>query len=187
MKRRRVRVVPHDPASKRAFEAEADALRSVLGGEALAIRHIGSTYVPNRRAKPPGQADDRRPHRSPGDRDPGRPRSGDGREGVRGGGEYGIPGRRFFTRARGPDRLCNVHGFEAGTPEVERHLAFRDYLTPQPETARSYGDLKGDLAERFPADMEAYMNGKDTFMKDTFIIRVEREAHSWGRNRHEAS
>lgn len=50
--RRRFRVVPHDPASKRAFEAEADALRSVLGGEALAIRHIGSTYGPNRRARP---------------------------------------------------------------------------------------------------------------------------------------
>ena len=68
-----------------------------------------------------------------------------------------------------------------------RHLTFRDYLARHPETARAYGDLKGDLAERFPADMEAYMNGKDTFMKDTFIIRVEREAHSWGRNRHEAS
>jgi GrpB-like predicted nucleotidyltransferase (UPF0157 family) len=85
-------------------------------------------------------------------------------------------------------RLCNVHVFEAGTPEVERHLAFRDYLKPQPETARAYdGDLKGDLAERFPTNMEAYMNGKDTFIKDTFIIRVEREAPSWSRNRHEAS
>ena len=88
-------------------------------------------------------------------------------------GEYGILGRRFFTRDCGPDRLCNVHVFEAGTPEVERHLAFRDYLTRQPETARAYGDLKGDLAERFPADMGAYMDGKDTF-----IIRVEREAFS---------
>ena len=52
MKPRQVRVVPHDPAWTEAFEAEAAALRSVLGDEALAIHHIGSTSVPNLRAKP---------------------------------------------------------------------------------------------------------------------------------------
>jgi len=64
-----------------------------------------------------------------------------------------------------------------------RHLTFRDYLACHPETARAYdGDLKGSLAERFPADMEAYMDGKDAFIK-----RVEKKALSWSRQRHEAS
>jgi GrpB-like predicted nucleotidyltransferase (UPF0157 family) len=178
VKPRQVRVVPHDPAWKEAFEAEAAALRSVLGDEAVAIHHIGSTSVPNLHAKPTvdvlveareiGNLDDLETELDEG--------------GYEAWGEYGIPGRRFFTRDRGPERLCNVHVFEAGSPGVERHLAFRDYLTRHPETARAYGDLKGDLAERFPADMEAYMNGKDAFVK-----KVEKEALSWSRQRNEAS
>ena len=178
MKPRQVRVVPHDPAWKEAFEAEAAALRSVLGDEAVAIHHIGSTSVPNLPAKPTidvlvearevGNLDDLEAEMA-------------GR-GYEAWGEYGIPGRRFFTRDRGPERLCNIHAFGAGSPEVERHLAFRDYLARHPGTARAYGDLKGDLAERFPADMEAYMNGKDAFVK-----KVEKEALSWSRQRNEAS
>ena len=178
MKPRQVRVVPHDPAWTEAFEAEAAALRSVLGDEAVAIHHIGSTSVPNLHAKPTvdvlveareiGNLDDLETELDEG--------------GYEAWGEYGIPGRRFFTRDRGPERLCNVHVFEAGSPGVERHLAFRDYLTRHPETARAYGDPKGDLAERFSADMEAYMNGKDAFVK-----KVEKEALSWSRQWNEAS
>ena len=178
MKPRRVRVVPHDPAWAEGFETEAAALRSALGDEALAIHHIGSTSVPGLRAKPTidvlveakeiGRLDDLEAEMA--------------EKGYEAWGEYGIPGRRFFTRDRGPDRLCNVHAFQTGSPEVERHLAFRDYLIHHADTARAYGDLKRDLAERFPTDMEAYMNGKDAFIKET-----EREALSRSRQRNEAS
>jgi GrpB-like predicted nucleotidyltransferase (UPF0157 family) len=169
---RQVKVVPPDPAWKGTFRAEAAALRSVLAEEGLAIHHIGSTSVPGLRAKPTVDVlvevrkienlDDLQ-----------EPMAVSGYEAW---GEYGIPGRRFFTNDRGPERLCNVHVFEAGTPEVERHLAFRDYLREHPETARAYGDLKADLAARFPTDIEAYMDGKDAFVK-----RTEREALFWAR------
>ena len=178
MKPRQVRVVPHEPAWKEAFEAEAAALRSVLGDEAVAIHHIGSTSVPNLHAK--RTVDVLVEAREIGNLDDLETELDEG--GYEAWGEYGIHGRRFFTRDRGPERLCNVHVFEAGSPGVERHLAFRDYLTRHPETARAYGDLKGDLAERFPADMEAYMNGKDAFVK-----KVEKEALSWSCQRNEAS
>ena len=177
MKPRRVRVVPHDLAWEEGFEREAAALRSVLGDEALAVHHIGSTSVPGLRAKPTidvlieareiGKLDDLEAEMA--------------EKGYEAWGEYGTPGRRFFTRDLGPERLCNVHAFEAGSPEVERHLAFRDYLARHPETARAYGDLKKELAESFPEDMEAYMEGKDAFVK-----RVEREALSWSSTRNEA-
>ncbi len=174
---RQVRVVPPDPAWKRTFEAEAAALRSVLADEALAIHHIGSTSVAGLRAKPTVDVlIEVRKIENLDDLE--EPMAVSGYEAW---GEYGIPGRRFFTKDRGPERLCNVHAFEAGTPEVERHLAFRDYLARHPETARAYGDLKGDLAERFPADMEAYMDGKDAFVK-----RTERKALSWSRQLNEA-
>jgi GrpB-like predicted nucleotidyltransferase (UPF0157 family) len=177
VKPRRVRVVPHDLAWEEGFEREAAALRSVLGDEALAVHHIGSTSVPGLRAKPTidvlieareiGKLDDLEAEMA--------------EKGYEAWGEYGTPGRRFFTRDLGPERLCNVHAFEAGSPEVERHLAFRDYLARHPETARAYGDLKKELAESFPEDMEAYMEGKDAFVK-----RVEREALSWSSTRNEA-
>ena len=122
MKPRRVRVVPHDPAWKEAFEAEATALRSVFGDEALAIHHIGSTSVTNLRAKPTVDVlveareieilDDLEAKTAEKD--------------YEAWGEYDIPGRRFFTRDYGPDRLCNAHVFEAGILEIARHLAFRD-------------------------------------------------------------
>jgi GrpB-like predicted nucleotidyltransferase (UPF0157 family) len=169
---REVRVVPHDPTWTQTFEKEAATLRAVLGEEALAVHHIGSTSVPGLAAKPTidvlvevrkiGKVDDL--DRTMAER------------GYEAWGEYGIPGRRFFTKDRGSRRTHNVHVFEAGTPEVERHLAFRDYLTQHPETARAYESLKEDLAEKFPTDIEAYMDGKDAFVKET-----EKEALSWRR------
>lgn len=169
---REVRVVPHDPTWKERFESEAAELRSALGDEALAVHHIGSTSVPGLQAKPTidvlveardlEKLDDLEGAMA--------------ERGYEAWGEYGIPGRRFFTRGLGAARIANVHIFGAGTSEVERHLAFRDYLTKHPETARVYGGLKEDLAEKFPTDMEAYMDGKDVFVKQT-----EREALSWSR------
>lgn len=160
---REVRVVPHDPAWTEAFETEATVLRSILGDEALAVHHIGSTAVPGLSAKPTVDVlvEVRKI------------RKVDDFNGVLVGrdyevwGEYGIPGRRFFTKNRGSVRTHNIHVFKAGTPEVERHLAFRDYLIQHPETARAYGNLKSDLAKEHPTDIEAYMDGKDAFIKET--------------------
>ena len=160
---REVKVVPHNPDWKVAFEVEAAVLRSVLGDEALDVHHIGSTSVPGLQAKPTidvliearriGKLDDLEGAMA--------------EKGYEAWGEYGIPGRRFFTKNRGAARIANVHVFEAGTPEVERHLAFRDYLILNPQTAHAYGNLKEDLARRFPTDIEVYMEGKDPFVKET--------------------
>ena len=47
-----VELVPHDPAWAAAAEAEADALRIVLGSSLLLVHHIGSTAIAGIRAKP---------------------------------------------------------------------------------------------------------------------------------------
>lgn len=178
MKPREVRVVPHDPTWKETFETEAATLRSVLGDEALAVHHIGSTAVPGLAAKPTVDVliEVRRIEEVD------RFDAAMSEKGYEAWGEYGIPGRRFFVKNCGPVRTHNVHVFEAGTPEVERHLTFRDYLIRYPQTARAYGSLKEDLAERFPTDIEAYMEGKDAFVK-----KVEGEALSWSRAPDKAS
>jgi GrpB-like predicted nucleotidyltransferase (UPF0157 family) len=94
--------------------------------------------------------------------------------GYRAWGEFGLPGRRFFTKDESGTRTHNVHVYGAGNPEIERHLAFRDYMISHPEQARAYGLLKRELARRFPTDFESYMDGKDAFVKER-----ERRALAW--------
>jgi GrpB-like predicted nucleotidyltransferase (UPF0157 family) len=43
---------------------------------------------------------------------------------------------------------------------LRNHLALRAYLREHPSAARAYGDLKKQLAERFPHDIDAYVAGK---------------------------
>ena len=135
---REVRVVPHDPRWTVEYEREAQRLRAVFGEAALAIHHIGSTAIPGITAKP--IVDILPEVRSIEHVDA--LNDALAAAGYRAWGEFGLPGRRYFTREENGTRKCNVHVYEAGNPEVERHLAFRDYMNAHPEEARAYGRLK---------------------------------------------
>lgn len=90
-------------------------------------------------------------------------------------GEYGIPGRRYFRKHNQEGiRTHNIHTFEAGSAEVERHLAFRDYMIAHPGDARRYSELKMRLADEHPQSMDGYMDGKDGFIKE-----IDRMAAQW--------
>lgn len=174
--RGRVVVVPHDPAWRTAFKSEAARLSAVLGENLVRIHHVGSTAVPGLPAKPtidmlPVVADLGRVSEATEDM------AGIGYEAWE---EYGLPGRRLFTRADGETRTHNVHVWEDGDPEIERHLAFRDYMISHPEEARAYGRLKLNLARDFPADFDGYMDGKDAFVRER-----ERRALAWHRAKRE--
>ncbi len=81
-------------------------------------------------------------------------------------GEFGIPGRRYFRRDSAAGlRTHQVHGFQVGSPDIDRHLAFRDYMRAHPAAAAPYSELKRQLAARYPHDLQAYMDGKDAFIK----------------------
>jgi GrpB-like predicted nucleotidyltransferase (UPF0157 family) len=167
---RRIEVVPHDPGWSNQFKAEANRLGAILGQEVVAIHHIGSTAIPNIHAKPIidvlvevrdiEKTDDFNAEMT--------------RQGYRPRGEFGIPGRRFFTKGPDEARTHHIHVFQTGHPEVARHLDFRDYIVAHPDEARAYSRLKETLAQRFPHDIESYMAGKDGFIKD-----VDRKAKRW--------
>jgi GrpB-like predicted nucleotidyltransferase (UPF0157 family) len=160
---RRIEVVPHDPSWRRRFEEGAARIRSILRGEVVAIHHIGSTAILSIPAKPIvdflvevkeiGRIDSFNHEMVEG--------------GYRPKGEHGIPGRRFFVRGPDHDRTEHLHLFTTGHPEVERHLLFRDYLNAHPADARAYGELKRELANRFPHDMDGYLAGKEPFISET--------------------
>ena len=167
---REVRVVPHDPRWTDEFEREAQRLRAVFGENLVEVHHIGSTAVPGLAAKP--IVDVLPEVRNIEHVDA--LNAALAAAGYRAWGEFGLPGRRYFTRDENGARTHNVHVYESGNPEVERHLAFRDYMISHPEEARAYGRLKEELAQRSRTDFEAYMDGKDAFVKE----RVRR-ALSW--------
>jgi GrpB-like predicted nucleotidyltransferase (UPF0157 family) len=87
-----------------------------------------------------------------------------------------MKGRRYFRKG-GDHRTHQVHVFQVDNEEdIHRHLAVRDYLRTHAEEAKQYGDLKENLAKQFPKDIEAYMDGKDAFVKE-----LEKMALHWYR------
>ncbi len=170
---RKVEVVPHSPGWTEKFRAEAERLRAMLGEEVVAVHHIGSTAIPGISAKPiidillevreVERLDDLGPEMA-----------GLGYEAR---GEFGIPERRFFVKSAGSRRTHHIHAFATGNPELERHLAFRDFMISHPENARAYSRLKESLAKE-ATDIEGYMEGKDAFIKE-----MERRALAWSRAR----
>ena len=167
----RVEVVPHDPRWRDAFEAEAKKVAAALGENVVAVHHVGSTSIPDIYAKPVidllvevrdvNEVDGRSPSME-----------SLGYEAL---GEYGIPGRRYFRKDdREGIRTHHVHAFEAGSAEVVRHLAFRDYMIAHPVDAQRYSELKRRLAEEHPQSMDDYMDGKDGFIKE-----MDRRAARW--------
>lgn len=167
----KVEVVPHDPLWRDAFEEEAKQVATALGENVLAIHHVGSTSIPGIYAKPiidmlvevrditgvDGHS------------------SAMESLGYEVMGEYGINGRRYFRKDnQGGIRTHHIHAFETGSGHIERHLAFRDYMIAHPLDAQSYSELKRRLAQAHPQSMDAYMDGKDGFIKE-----MERRAAQW--------
>ena len=167
----KVVVVPHNPRWRDAFEAEARHVGVALADNVVAVHHIGSTAIPNIYAKP--IIDLLVEVRDITDVDA---RSSAMESlGYEVMGEYGIAGRRYFRKDdEQGTRTHHIHAFEAGSVEAERHLAFRDYMIAHPEDAYRYSELKRKLVEDHPQSMDAYMDGKDAFIKE-----MDRRAAQW--------
>jgi GrpB-like predicted nucleotidyltransferase (UPF0157 family) len=153
----------HDPAWEWTAMQEARRLAEALGRNLIAIHHIGSTAVPGIKAKP---TIDLMPIvRSLSVLDA---RSDAVRAlGYECRGEFGLPGRRYYTRST-PDtgrRLFNVHAYEHKSAEIDRHLAFCDYLRQHPQEARAYEAEKERAATLHPNDTLAYNDAKASWLK----------------------
>lgn len=173
MRKRHIIVTDYNPNWPAIFEGEAEKIREILGPICLAIHQIGSTAVPGLKAKPtidlmPVVTDIRLcdPLKSQFE--------ALGYEYL---GEYGIPGRRYLRKIEGENDLFHIHIFSPDNqPDIDRHLALRDFLRTHKEAAKDYGDLKSALASRFPYDNDGYCDGKEQFVK-----KLEQEALLWAK------
>ncbi|WP_026072285.1 GrpB family protein [Nodosilinea nodulosa] len=155
-----------------AFEQAAACLRDLLDDDLVVIHHIGSTSVPGLAAKP---IIDLLPvARSIAIIEAKTPRLE--AAGYRAWGEYGLPGRRFFTRDQHGYRTHNIHIYGQDDPDIERHLAFRNYLRTHPAVRDEYAAVKRAAYARYPADIGGYSDSKHGW-----IQTVEAQARAWYR------
>jgi GrpB-like predicted nucleotidyltransferase (UPF0157 family) len=156
------------------FEREAARLRQLVGERLVAIHHVGSTAVPGLAAKP---VIDLLPlvddiagleRRTSVLQD----------AGYRAWGEFGLPGRRYFTKDLAGVRTHNLHFYAAGDPDVERHLAFCRYLREHVAARDEYEALKRLAHARHPSDVLAYNDAKTAWIR-----RIEPIAIDWFRRR----
>ncbi len=162
-----IRVVDYDPDWPRQFELQANKIKSVLGGGALRIEHVGSTSVPGLAAKPVIDillvvADSAQET------------------------EYvpALEAAGFELRIREPEwhqhrmfqvpqRNVNLHVFSTGSTEIERMLAFRDWLRSNASDRELYAATKRALARQDWKYTQNYADAK-TAVIDEIISRMQK-------------
>lgn len=166
-----VLLVPPSPRWPEMAFNEGERFAALMGDNLISIHHVGSTSIPGIWAKPIldlapevrrlEELDDIR----------GRIEAA----GYEFWGEYGLPGRRFCPRLDAcKGRVANIHCFQSGSPELERHLAFRDYLREHPGLAKEYEREKLRARDLFPYDVYSYNDEKNPWIRKT-----ERAALDW--------
>jgi GrpB-like predicted nucleotidyltransferase (UPF0157 family) len=158
----KVELVPHSLEWEKAAHAEAARILSMLGDNLVAVHHIGSTAISGIWAKPVldllpevvslVRLDEDKPQLLA--------------LGYEWWGEYGIANRRYCTLndATTGRRRLQLHCFQSGDPEIERHLAFRDYLRSSPALAQEYDAEKRRCRQLHPDDSHAYSDAKSDWI-----------------------
>lgn len=167
---REVELVPHNPEWSFLADQEINRFLEGLSFPIIGIYHIGSTSIPGIKAKPildfvmeVENLEDVLNAMSEIES-----------LGYQSKGEFGIPGRQFFTRDTDGERSHHLHVFQKGHPDIERHTIFRDFLRANPDAAREYEKLKEKLAKRFPKQ-----SGNYTAAKSDFILSMDEVARYW--------
>lgn len=157
---RRVELVEYNPEWPQLFSDEARAIKSILKDNCVEIYHIGSTVIPNICAKPiidilPVVKNiysvDSLNHEFE-------------KLNYVCMGEYGIPGRRFYWKSK-IKRTHHIHLFQQDSPEILRHVAFKNFLIANENYAHAYSLIKKNLANIFFDDIENYVDGKASFVQ----------------------
>ena len=164
-----VTVVPYDPRWPEEFgkiRAELeDALKPCSSLFRPRIEHVGSTSVPGLAAKPVIDLDLVIPSMEAFHA----VKEALEEAGYRHEGDLGIPTREAFGYDGKPELMKHhLYVCPEDSPELRRHLTFRDRLRAHPDEAEEYGRIKTEAAARYPADMDAYIAAKSPFIEKVY-------------------
>ena len=158
-------VEPFDEHWRLDFLKIQNELTDALGQLAIRIEHVGSTSVQGLFAKPIIDIDVViKDYNALKDTISALEKIGYQYEG-----DLGIPGREAF-RYDGKDHLKKHHLYvcPADSPELKRHIAFRDYLRTHPDAVRKYSLIKEEGAKKYPDDIERYIEYKSPFIEGIY-------------------
>ena len=77
-------------------------------------------------------------------------------------GEYGLPGRHFFTK--GNPTMFHLHIVEQASEHWRVWMQFRDHLRTNEKARRDYNQFKRGLAKQYAENRDAYTAGKNPFI-----------------------
>ena len=164
---RKIEVVDHKSEWITFFEKESAHLAAIFSTQLVEIHHIGSTAIPELKAKPVidilvviKNIDMLETFNEPMIQFGYRPRGECLNNPI-----PGTPGRFYFSKDTDGVRTHQVHVCQEGHYDIEDKLAFRDYMKTHPYEAQEYSRLKESLAMENHHDIVGYINGKDEFVK----------------------
>jgi GrpB-like predicted nucleotidyltransferase (UPF0157 family) len=164
-----VRLADYDPRWPVWYEREAARIRSVLGQRVMLLEHVGSTSVPGLAAKPiidivlvVADPADEASYLTPLEQ-----------------AGYRLvirePGWHQHRVLKGPDTDINLHVHPPASPEIGRHLRFRDWLRANPADRELYERVKRQLASRHWTYVQQYADAK-TEVIAAIMGRIEQES-----------
>lgn len=165
MRTKEVLVLSYQESWKDDFEKIAKELKAALGDLILKIEHVGSTSVQGLSSKPIIDID----LVIAIDTDLSEVIQKLAVIGYVHEGNLGIEGREAFAYS-GKEHLQVHHLYvcSENSPELKRHLAFRDYLRSHPETVLAYGEVKEKAAKLFPKDIDKYIAYKSSIIEEIY-------------------
>jgi GrpB-like predicted nucleotidyltransferase (UPF0157 family) len=162
-----VYLAPYDPDWPKRFELQASGIRDALSEKVLLLELVGSTSVPGLPAKPVidmvlavADSADESSYVPP------------------------LESLGFVMRIREPDWFqhrmlkalepdVNLHVFTVGCPEIDRMLAFRDWLRAHDDDRKRYEETKRQLAARIWKDIQDYADAKSEVIQN-ILARARR-------------
>jgi len=155
-------VTNYDQDWPKRFETIKTKLSEIFGPKILRIEHIGSTSVPEMKAKPTidilvelSEISDLT-HETQEMEKLGYTRFDN----------YIAPNSLLFMDGSGKERTEIIHIFPEGHPDISDKLGLRDFLRTHPDEVSQYENIKTDLASRFPDDYISYRKFKDEFVQN---------------------
>ena len=167
MAAKHVVVLPYDEQWKRDFLMIKDELAAVLGQLAMRIEHVGSTSVEGLSAKPIIDIDIVIKDHTVFEEVV----SALETIGYQHEGDLGVPGREAF-KYDGKEHLRKHHLYVCteDSPELKRHIAFRDYLRTHSDAMQEYSRIKEEGAKLYPYDIDRYIEYKSPFIEKIYAI-----------------
>ena len=159
---RTITVVPYNPNWAVEFERIKNEL--MISDLVISIEHVGSTAVPGLYAKPIIDIDIVIEQVNFG-----KVKEQLGKAGYAHIGDLGIEGREAFKYQNKPHLMeHHLYVCDKAAPELNRHIALRDFLRSNQSYREKYSKIKIDMAKRHPHDIDSYILSKQPVILEIY-------------------